>query len=243
MPVRKIKKSYRSVTGVMTSRKTGRMVASESTLERDLFTLLEFDPSVEKFEEQPLRITYKGINGKDHSYTPDAICYLKTQPLDYRWRGSLFFDFFEYSAGIEKYRLKPLSHACFLSEVKYRQDFFDKWTELKPKLKAARAASKEMNARFKIFTEIELRTPVLENVKFLRRFRHRLPQPEDSRKMMRVISDLDQSYPNEILKHVAGDNRSEIARQIPVLWYLVANFHVEMDWFQPLNMRTKLFSI
>lgn len=243
MPVRKIKKSYRSVTGVMTSRKTGRMIASESTLERDLFILLEFDPAIEKFEEQPLRITYDGSDGKVHSYTPDAVCYLNTQPLDYVWQGSLFLDCFEYSEGIEKYRLKALSPACFLSEVKYRHDFFDKWKELKPKLKAGRASSRKMNGRFKIFTEIELRTPVLENVKFLRRFRHRLPHPDDSLKMLRVMDELDQSSPDEILKHIAASDRSELARQIPVLWYLVANFRIQIDWFKPLNMRTKLFSM
>lgn len=242
MPVRKIKKSYRSVTGVMTSRKTGRMVASESTLERDLFILLEFDPMVETFEEQPVRLTYPNDKGKTSSYTPDALCRLKTEPFDYLWQGSLFCDYFEYSKGLNKYRLKSLAPDWILSEVKYRGELFDKWQELKPKFKAGRAFAKGQSGCFRIFTEIELRTTVLENVKFLRRFRHRIPEPEDSRKILLILNELDHSYPNDILRRVAGEDRWETARQIPVLWYLIANFSIEFDWFKPLNMHTKLFS-
>lgn len=243
MPVRKIKKSYRSVTGVMTSRKNGRMVASESTLERDLFILLEFDPGVETFEEQPVRLTYPNDKGKTASYTPDALCRLKTEPFDYLWQGSLFCDYFEYSEGLNKYRLKSLAPSWILSEVKYRQDLFDKWQELKPKLKAGRSSAKKQGGCFKIFTEVELRTTVLENVKFLRRFRHRTPDPKDSGNMLLIANELDRSCPNDILRRIAGDDRWELARQIPVLWYLVANFNIEIDWFKPLNMHTKLFSL
>ena len=53
MPVRKIRKNYRSVTGVFTGQKNEGSTEFESTLERDLFTLLEFSPDVLKYEAQP----------------------------------------------------------------------------------------------------------------------------------------------------------------------------------------------
>lgn len=76
MPVRKIKKNYRSVTGYFASVKNGRNIAYESLLERDFFLLLEFDRLVSSYEEQPLRLSYRYGN-KDLPYTPDALVQYK----------------------------------------------------------------------------------------------------------------------------------------------------------------------
>lgn len=70
MPVRNIPKNYRSVTGRFFSLKNKRAVSFESTLERDFFLSLEFDDSVENYEEQPLTITYESQGTK---YTPDCL--------------------------------------------------------------------------------------------------------------------------------------------------------------------------
>ena len=44
MPVRKIPKNYRNVTGIAAHAKADGPAAYESTLERDFITLLEFSP-------------------------------------------------------------------------------------------------------------------------------------------------------------------------------------------------------
>lgn len=72
MPVRKIPKSYRSVTGKFASLKNGRSISFESTLERDLFLSLEFDSQVSIYEEQPLVITGE-VDGQRTKYTPDCL--------------------------------------------------------------------------------------------------------------------------------------------------------------------------
>ena len=72
MAVRKIKKSYRSVTGYFMSRKNMKQLAFESTLEHDFFLTLEFDPSVVSFEEQPFKLRYE-CDGSNRFYTPDAL--------------------------------------------------------------------------------------------------------------------------------------------------------------------------
>ena len=72
MPVRKIPKNYRSVTGRFSSLKNGRAMAFESTLERDFFLSLEFDDTVESYEEQPLTISAE-IDGTARKYTPDCL--------------------------------------------------------------------------------------------------------------------------------------------------------------------------
>lgn len=97
MPVRKIPKNYRNVTGVFPSRKSLGSAAFESTLERDFFTILDFDNSIVKFEVQPVRIEYKDKFGKNRSYTPDVLV--------------------QYRQNVQNHPTKN----C-LYEVKYRQD-------------------------------------------------------------------------------------------------------------------------
>jgi hypothetical protein len=72
MPVRKIPKSYRAITGRFPSFINGRCVSYESSLERDFFLSLEFDPSVVSYEEQPIRLT-EIRQGKQLTYTPDCL--------------------------------------------------------------------------------------------------------------------------------------------------------------------------
>lgn len=74
MPVRKIPKNYRSVTGTFPSLKNNRSISFESTLERDFYLSLEFDNSVASYEEQPLTIS-GNINGCSVSYTPDCMAW------------------------------------------------------------------------------------------------------------------------------------------------------------------------
>lgn len=71
MPVRTVSnRGRRNVIGYFPSLKMRRMVQFESTLERDLIYLLDFDRRVTAFEEQPLKLAYQ-YEGKALSYTPD----------------------------------------------------------------------------------------------------------------------------------------------------------------------------
>ncbi len=76
MSVRKIKKSYISCVGYFKSYKNNKQLAFESILERDFFTLLEFDKDIVSFEEQPLKIKYK-LKAKNTRYTPDVLVIYK----------------------------------------------------------------------------------------------------------------------------------------------------------------------
>lgn len=73
MSVRQIKKSYISCTGYFASYKNKSQIAFESVLERDFYMLLEFDKNVIKYEEQPLSIQYKYLDGNTRKYTPDTL--------------------------------------------------------------------------------------------------------------------------------------------------------------------------
>jgi len=70
MRVRRITNGGRKVIGKFPSIKNGKMVWWESQLERDYFYLLEIDPDVISYQEQPLKIRYY-LDGEPHRYTPD----------------------------------------------------------------------------------------------------------------------------------------------------------------------------
>ena len=73
MSVRKItNKGTKKVIGYFPSLKMHRLVWWESPLERDYIYLLEFDPDVLHYKEQPQRISYHR-NGKERHYTPDFL--------------------------------------------------------------------------------------------------------------------------------------------------------------------------
>lgn len=70
MPVRKVSNRGGNIIGHFPSLKLERMVEFESLIERDFIYILDFDPEVEWFSEQPLTIEYEHEN-KACRYTPD----------------------------------------------------------------------------------------------------------------------------------------------------------------------------
>jgi hypothetical protein len=70
MSVRRVSNRGGNIVGHFPSLKLGRMVAFESLIERDFIYLLDYEPAVEHFSEQPLVIRYQHA-GKKRQYTPD----------------------------------------------------------------------------------------------------------------------------------------------------------------------------
>lgn len=70
MPVRKVSNRGGNIIGYFPSIKLGKMVAFESTIERDLIYLLDFASEVISFCEQPYTIGYLD-GGLKRRYTPD----------------------------------------------------------------------------------------------------------------------------------------------------------------------------
>lgn len=105
MPVRKIPKNYRNVTGIAAHAKADGPAMFESTLERDFITLLEFDPAVETFEVQPLTLDWTDRDGKSRRYTPDVLATFNTLHghrsktlYEVKYRDELRNDWYEFHA-------------------------------------------------------------------------------------------------------------------------------------------------
>jgi len=204
--------------GIGTRSITGRVPSLgkyESTLERDLMEILRFDPDIERFTPQPLTIEYYDQNGKLRSYTPDGLIHFKSTPSLY---------------------ITPV-----LYEVKYRADFRKDWKTLLPKFRAAKTYCLNHGWRFQVFTEREIRTPYLNNVKFLWPYLEQTPSSEKKIQMLQILSDLDEADPDLLLCALCNDPMNR-ARLIPALWHLIGIGAIGCDLNIPLTMRSRIWA-
>jgi hypothetical protein len=216
MPVRKVPKNSRSLTGLVPNTRTSSMAAFESSLERDFLLLLDFDPDVEFYEEQPVRIVYYDDTGRRRTYTPDVFVRYRTANLPTTWT-------------------KPL-----LCEVKYRDDLRQHWTVYEPKFRAAHRYARQQGWRFRLVTERHVRTAYLENVKFLRQYRALPVHEPQQHQLLNTLRGLREAAPATLLAAVSQD-RWQQAQLLATLWHLVATRQIQTDLCHPLTMRSRLW--
>lgn len=189
--------------------------AYESSLERDLMELLRFDTNVQEFIPQPLTIEYEDKEQRISSYTPDGLIYFNN---------------------------KPFVSAPILFEVKYRSDFKREWRVLMPKFRAAKAFCLSKGWRFEVFTEREIRTPYLGNVKFLWDYRERKPDSGMSSHILQILADLDLTDPEMLLCALCSDP-SNRAQMIPNIWHLISVGDIGCDLDRPLTMHSRIWPV
>lgn len=216
MPVRQIPKNYRSLTGMVANTRTQSLSAFESSLERDFLLLLDFDPAVEYYKEQPVTIRYRDSDGVMRRYTPDVLV--------------------RYRAG----QSAEPSRATLLGEIKYRDDLRQHWIEYKPKFKAAKRFARAHGWMFRLITERDIRTPYLTNARFLRPYRM---LPTDQALCQQLLSCLTAQAvmtPKQLMAALFIDRRQQ-ARALPMLWQLVAVRRIAANLSQPLTMNSHLW--
>ncbi len=216
MPARTVPKNYRNLTGLVYNTRTHTLSAFESTLERDYLLLLDFDPAVEFYEEQLVTIKYCDSHGRLHRYTPDV--------------------FVRYRRAVNTSSTPP----SLLCEVKYRDDLRQHWAEYKPRFKAAHRYARERGWHFRWITEREIRTPYLENVKFLRQYRDLTVGPTEQRQLLQTLAEQPVTDVEGLLAAMTDDCWHR-AQWLPVLWHLVAQRRVGIDLRQPLTPRSSLW--
>lgn len=216
MPIRRIPKNYRNVTGVNASPKALGEAQFESTLERDFLDLLEFSPEVETFEVQPLKIEWRDEQGKPRKYTPDVLVNFRADSGEAPW----------------------------LCEVKYRADLKKDWSDLHPKLLRGIRLAKENGWRFRLISEVEIRTPYLTNVRFLTPFKSlkfRQIPVESIKELLKQLQFMGASTPSALIQSLSPDIWQQ-AEWLPVLWHLMANHRIAADLEQELGRDSPIWS-
>lgn len=215
MPARSIPKNYQNLTGVVYNSKCKRLSAFESTLERDCLIVLDFDRDVHRYEEQPVTINYD-LNGEHRRYTPDVLIHYHTDLPD------------------------TVDRIPELCEIKYRDDLRDHWQKYKARFKAARRYAKAQGWRFRIITEREIRTPYLENARFLRPYRDNEADNPHCTLLLERLHALRETDPQTLIASFYRDRWNQ-AQVIPALWHLVATGYISTDLTLPLNMHSRLW--
>jgi len=215
MPVRKIPKNYLSVTGGFSSQKNGRSLGCESVLENELMIRLEFDDSVEGFEEQPVRIPY-GVEGKKRKpYVPDIL-----------------IRYFSSSDGKQQ---RPV-----LGEVKHTSDLEKNKAKYAPKFAAAKLFAEERGWEWRIFTEKDIRTPLLDNLKFLREYHSAEPDESLTQEIISYLRGVRGSVTVEVLFQKLCPTEERTLLIAPALWHLLAAKKIVTNLNKLLDTQSKL---
>lgn len=215
MPVRQIPKNYRNVTGLASAKKSKR-VLFESTLERDFFTILEFDSNVRAYDTQPVKIFWTDSLEKSRSYHPDVL-------VNYHNSRGIF-----------------RSIDTVLFEVKYRSDIKENWAEYKPKFKAAIKYAKKMGWRFKLVTECEIRTHYMENARFLLPYMGRTLDESHEQLLLDRLVILRESSVETLIASIFNDKWNQ-AELIPSVWHLIGSRRIATDLSLPLTMSSRIW--
>jgi len=213
MAVRKIPKNYLFVTGSFASQKNDQMNEFESPLEKEFMLLLEFDKRVEKFDTQPIIIPVPGVRA---GYTPDVLIHYFPDPN---------------SGEIPK----PL-----LTDVKHTDELARNKEKYQKKFDEAERFANERGWEFRITTQHDIRTPRLENLKFLRAYRNISPSEQDQLVLFNMVKKIgDECSPKILLDHLAKNENDQL-HWLPLIWHAVLHEDLLIDWNQQLHNDTSI---
>lgn len=216
MPARKITQNHRSLTGKIFSDKNNVARLYESSLEKDLIYSLEFDSNVRSYEEQPVTIEYVDEFNKPRRYTPDFLVHYKNHTaLSSTLKSTLI-------------------------EVKYRKDLWKNWKELKPKFSAAIKYADNLGWKFKILSEVEIRTEFQYNARFLVRYLRATIDNDKMSHLLNLISHFEVSTPQELIVAASVSPKMQ-GYYLFTLWYLVANGFISCDLTRRISMNTEIW--
>ncbi|MES2282496.1 MAG: TnsA endonuclease N-terminal domain-containing protein [Pseudomonadota bacterium] len=204
--------------GVRTQNVRGRIAHRqeyESLLERDFFTLLRVDISVESFITQPIEIPYE-LGGVRRVYFPDVLVKYRPDSQGAVRRTTLF-------------EVKPEEYADHPDD------------ELAAKLAAANLFCPSMGWDFKVVSEPDIYTPRLKNANFLLRFIERKCDPVHKKLLLEQLRAWNGcATPKALLAGVFRSTESQ-AGLLPDLWTMVAQGTVLTDLDAPLTMNSEIW--
>lgn len=138
--------------------------------------------------------------GKGARYTPDALIHYTDES-----------------------GLKPV-----LCEIKLHDELAACWKDYRPRFKAAVRLWRREGWVFHIYTDREIRTPYLDNVRFLRDFRRITP---------------DEFKKVQLRRFLGAEGETSVAERGPwlsLLWHLIATGEMRADLGAPLDYETRV---
>lgn len=212
MPIRKIPKNYRNITGILTNPSTHARHAFESTLERDFLLLLNFNKHVISYCTQPVKIFWcDGL--KSRYYTPDILVnYDKARPvlIEIKYRSELQEKWSE---------LKPKFKVA-IAYCRQQGWRFKIITEVEVRGTALKNI-KFLNGYLSLNNSNDIQ--------------------DKCHKLLANIESLVRTTPENLLSTISTE-KMEQAEWIPALWHLVATQQILVDLSKPLNLKSLIWS-
>lgn len=211
MPVRRIPKNFLFVTGRHASPQAEEVVEFESILEKEYMLLLDSDPYLESYDVQPVEIPLS----RGRIYVPDLLVTYRPTPSG---------------------NLRPPE----LVEIK-TQEHLDRYADkYREKFAAAVVFAEERGWILVTRTELDVRTPLIQNLKYLHRYRHTPADPVAVDHLLEAMRQEGSPMTPAALLGCLTDNLETRATWIPVLWHLVAHGAIQADLQVPLSESTPL---
>ncbi|WP_454259507.1 TnsA endonuclease N-terminal domain-containing protein [Pseudoxanthomonas mexicana] len=129
-----------------------------------------------------------------------------------------------------------------LCEIKYREEIFRKWVTLKPKFKACRRYARQRGWRFRILTEVEIRTPRLANAKFLLPYSRRDTDWILEHQVMESVRALGETTIHQYMASLPGSQWDKAA-VLPVVYYLICRGEIVANLDQPLTPQSPIRAV
>jgi hypothetical protein len=189
----------------------GGAAAFESSLERDWLLALDFDLRVQAIQVQPFSLHYEH-RGATRRYTPDV-------RADYRLESGI---------------------ATVVYEVKPSEELRLNWSAYRPRFKAAVRYCRDHGWRFKLVTERHIRTALLDNARFLRRYRALPEQDLCVQQLLYTLRALGTTTPQALLAAAYWAEEPRMAA-LPMLWKLIATGRLGADLQVPLTMSAPIW--
>lgn len=111
-----------------------------------------------------------------------------------------------------------------------------------PKFAAAKAYCEQRGWVFRIITDEEIRIPRLGNVKFVRAYTHQQHSLERRNQVLTRISSLGRTDSTALLNSLSTDQDEQLG-WMPVMWHLVANRKIGVDWDVPFGSTVTLWPV
>lgn len=209
---------YRCVPQGALGRETAHAISpSAATLMRDLFAVLDFDRNIQYYQRQSVLIEYTDPSGDSRTFAPEFLITYRRDILPARL-------------------MKPL-----LCDVMTRKDVFENWAELLPRVWAAHRYARMRGWEYQVLTERELKTPYLDNAKFLLPYCSLKTDWEYAKPLLNMLHELRQAAPEALLAACARDVTHR-AKLTTSMWQLVAHWRIGVDLTEPLTMKSTIWS-
>lgn len=221
--VREITLKSSSLTGVVNIGQINKSIQFESSLERDFIYLLEFNPNVKFYLEQPLEIIYKDSNGKKRKYTPDFIIEYfdgKVELIEIKYESTLL-------SKKEELEVKFTAARKFCMENKFDfKTITDKIIRIE---KEFELFNYKFLSRYKSFYgNINIKESAFEPYNF------------DLDLILNKINDLKKCKVIELVENCTNDNDKK-AEIIFLTWYLIANKLIKTDFAKKLSVNSTIW--